>query len=56
MTDQTPSPSLRHYGTCPHCGAWVVNRERRLDGNDTCENGHVFPSKATIPLPPPPKP
>ncbi len=35
------------YGLCPHCAAPVVLRERRVNGNDTCANGHVFPSAAT---------
>jgi len=33
------------YGVCPHCGGVVQERERRLNGNDTCENGHVYPSR-----------
>lgn len=32
------------YGFCPECGAPGVTRERRINGNDTCENGHVYPS------------
>jgi len=36
------------YGSCPHCGGKVVTRERRLNGNDTCEDGHVYPSKCSI--------
>lgn len=41
------------YGFCPKCGKPGVRRERRPDGNDTCEEGHVYPSrKATAePLP-----
>lgn len=34
------------YGYCPHCGALGVSRERRPDGNDKCQNGHVYPSRA----------
>jgi hypothetical protein len=34
------------YGYCPHCGKAGVSRERRLEGNDTCESGHVYPSRA----------
>ena len=34
------------YGYCPQCGARGVSRERRVDGNDTCANGHVYPSNA----------
>jgi hypothetical protein len=36
------------YGRCPHCGASCRVRERRLGGNDTCYNGHVYPSSAAI--------
>ncbi len=32
------------YGHCPQCGAPGVTRERRPNGNDTCEAGHVYPS------------
>ena len=42
-----PSPidQALPYGCCPHCGANVTERERRPNGNDTCENGHVYPSR-----------
>jgi len=33
------------YGRCPMCGAKVVNRERRLNGNDLCASGHIYPSR-----------
>jgi hypothetical protein len=36
------------YGYCPRCNAPGKDRERRLDGNDTCENGHVYRSKASL--------
>lgn len=36
------------YGYCPHCGAEVASRERRLNGNDTCAAGHVYPSAFTL--------
>lgn len=36
------------YGYCPHCGSKGVSRERCLDGNDTCENGHIYPSKSAL--------
>jgi len=29
---------------CPHCYAPYAVRERRINGNDTCGNGHVYPS------------
>lgn len=37
------------YGHCPHCGAPGLSRERRPDGNDTCEKGHIYPSAAAKP-------
>jgi hypothetical protein len=33
------------YGHCPMCGAKGVNRERRLNGNDLCASGHIYPSR-----------
>lgn len=36
------------YGYCPKCNGKVISRERRMNGNDRCENGHVFPSKKTL--------
>lgn len=38
------------YGYCPRCGAAGVARERRPDGNDTCKNGHIYPSNTAVPL------
>jgi hypothetical protein len=32
------------YGYCPMCGAPGRERERRLNGNDICERGHLYPS------------
>jgi len=32
------------YDYCPECGARGVRRERRINGNDECERGHVYPS------------
>ena len=32
-------------GYCPTCGAPGITRERRMNGNDKCENGHTYPSK-----------
>lgn len=42
LTEETP------YGLCPKCGAPGVAREKRPDGNDTCRNGHIYPSKDAI--------
>lgn len=36
------------YGRCPHCGGKCIERERRLNGNDRCENGHVYPSREAV--------
>lgn len=36
---------MNYYGYCPVCMAPGKTRERRINGNDTCENGHVYPSK-----------
>jgi hypothetical protein len=39
------------YGFCPTCGAKGQTRERRPNGNDTCENGHTYPSLKAADLP-----
>lgn len=36
------------YGYCPICGYLGQQRERRIDGNDKCINGHTYPSKNAI--------
>lgn len=38
-----------NYGFCRQCGADVTKRERRPNGNDTCFQGHVLPSRETVP-------
>lgn len=43
MTD-TPAP----YGYCPICGGIGRSRERRLNGDDRCENGHTYPSSKSV--------
>lgn len=40
-----------NYGICPFCKSPVVNRERRLNGNDTCAKGHVYPMTETTTAP-----
>jgi len=40
--------SMTEYGRCPTCGKHGVSRERRLCGNDICEDGHVYPSANSI--------
>lgn len=44
------------YGYCPKCGAPGKMRERRLNGNDICQNGHTYPSASAVKPPPRPKP
>lgn len=41
------------YGRCPLCGAAGRVRERRPNGNDTCVNGHVYPSASAVAGEPP---
>ncbi len=36
------------YGYCPQCGGMGMSRERRLNGNDRCENGHSYPSSTAV--------
>ncbi len=46
--ENTPIKSVQDvapYGYCPTCSDIVLRRERRPDGNDTCKNGHVYPSR-----------
>ncbi len=44
------------YGFCPMCGAKGIERERCLNGNDHCEQGHVYPSKMAAKTSPGKKP
>src|SRR5688572_5935829 len=43
------------YGFCPRCASPGVRRERRPDGNDTCERGCVYPSASSTNEPMPPR-
>lgn len=36
------------YGYCPRCLNPGEERERRPNGNDTCANGHVYPSRTAL--------
>lgn len=36
------------YGYCPRCGGLGMSRERRINGNDRCENGHSYPSLSAV--------
>ena len=49
--DKPVSPPVKSaYGFCPYCGAAGKTRERRLNGNDRCEQGHEYPSRLATPL------
>lgn len=39
---------MNEYGYCPICNAPGVSRERRPNGNDTCSNGHTYPSASAL--------
>jgi hypothetical protein len=49
---QTPSAPAKKptatYGYCPRCGEPGVQRERRINGNDRCGNGHEYPSSTAV--------
>lgn len=44
----TKTFSNPEYGYCPFCGAHGKTRERRPGGNDTCHNGHLYPSSKAM--------
>ncbi len=49
QTKNTKGVILRTpYGFCPICKAPGISRERRLDGNDRCSNGHIYKSRAAL--------
>jgi hypothetical protein len=39
---------MSNYGLCPQCGKEGHSRERRLNGNDGCVNGHTYPSSTAV--------
>jgi len=39
------------YGYCPVCGEPGRTRERRVDGNDMCNNGHIYKSSRSVDSP-----
>lgn len=42
------------YGYCPYCQSEVTGRTRGgANGNDTCRQGHVYPSRMTLASPKP---
>ena len=48
MTDDKAKVSF--YGFCPTCKGLGNTRERRFNGDDTCVNGHKYPSKDSLEL------
>lgn len=38
------SKQAHPYGCCPVCHKPGMSRERRINGNDICQNGHTYPS------------
>jgi len=42
---EEPDPPL---GWCPRCFAPGKSREKRPNGNDTCEHGHSYPSRWAV--------
>jgi hypothetical protein len=45
-----PAPVAAPLGFCPKCGAPGISREKRPNGNDTCEHGDIYPSvQALVP-------
>lgn len=46
------SPEDNPYGYCPTCGAPGEHRTtRRFPAEDTCSNGHRYPSERALALP-----
>lgn len=48
LSPEAPEPMYKY---CPICGAEGVSRERRINGNDTCRNGHTYRSVMATPTP-----
>jgi hypothetical protein len=46
-TGKSPAP----YGYCPKCGAKGISREKRINGNDRCENDCSYPSATALTTP-----
>lgn len=53
LYDDTPPAGgvASPYGICPRCGAPGFSRERRVNGYDTCNNGHTYLSSEAIQMP-----
>ena len=48
LTEALTAQQAAPYGYCPICGAKGEMRERRMDGNDTCANGHNYKSSKAV--------
>jgi hypothetical protein len=46
--DRSKGVAESDYGRCPECGSAGAMRERRINGNDICINGHAYPSATAI--------
>ncbi len=46
--DGTGNPG-EHFGFCPECGKPGVSRQLTENGKDTCDAGHVYPSREAGP-------
>ena len=46
-------PAKNRYGYCPVCGACGVSRQRRINGDDMCINGHTYQSANALTEPMP---
>lgn len=46
--DEGAEASKAPYGYCPVCGSPGALRERRLNGDDICKEGHRYPSQNAV--------
>ena len=46
--DELGKSGATPYSRCPTCNGAGVEREKRLNGNDTCLNGHTYPSADAV--------
>lgn len=46
--DKTKGIAESEYGRCPKCGSAGALRERRINGDDICMNGHKYASASAI--------
>ena len=52
LAEQAEQEQYPTYGFCPICGSRGILRERRIDGNDTCANGHSYASNLALHIAP----